>query len=648
MKKIFLDSVTIENALKRLFSTLEANIPSSLKPEAVNVADSLGRITFEPVYAKYSSPFYHSAAMDGYAVRASSTFTASETAPAILKIGDEAIYVDTGDPMPDGFNAVIMIEDVNIVKQYDSEYIEIYQPSTPYQHVRVIGEDIVATELIIPENHIIRPVDIGAMLASGHLHINVRKKPVVALIPTGSELIKADAVKDRPPMPPEIIEYNSAVLSGLAMECGAETTISNIVKDNLEDLKTAIKKCSDMADIIIINAGSGRGSEDYTLSAIQELGNVIVNGVSMKPGKPVIIGFVNNKPIFGIPGYPVSAYLTFQTFVRPVISKLRGIDLPSKETIKATISRQIPSSLGVDEFIRVKIGLVGHKHIATPVGRGAGLLMSLVRADGILQIPASSEGFTAGTEVNISLLRNKDEIKNTIVCIGSHDNVLDLLANAIKKTSPTFSLSSAHVGSMGGLLSLKRQEAHMAGTHLLDEQTGQYNIPFIKKLFPEHKITLINLVYRQQGLVVKKGNPKKIKGFEDLLRDDVIFVNRQSGSGTRLLLDKHLRDIGINPSMIKGYDREEYTHMAVASSVLSGLADAGLAIYSSAIALGLDFIAVANERYDLAIPSTFMNTEMIQLVLKIIREDKEFIEAVKRLGGYDVSDMGKVMFDSEK
>ncbi len=644
MKKIFLDSVTIENALKRLLSSLESNIPKTINPESVNVADSQGRITFEPVYAKYSSPFYHSAAMDGYAVRFSSTFTASETSPAMLKIGQDAIYVDTGDPMPDGFNAVIMVEDVNIVKVDGVECIEIYQPSTPYQHVRVIGEDIVATELIIPENHIIRPVDVGAMLAGGHLCLKVRKKPVVAIIPTGSELIEADAVKDRPPVPPEIIEYNSAVLAGLARECGAETVIFKIVRDNLEDLKAAIRECSERADIVIINAGSGRGSEDFTLPAIQELGNVIVNGVSMKPGKPVIIGFVGDRPVFGIPGYPVSAYLTFQTFVRPVISRLLGTDLPREETIRASISRQIPSSLGVDEFIRVKIGLVGNKYIATPVGRGAGLLMSLVRADGILQIPASSEGLTAGTEVDISLLRNKNEIENTIVCIGSHDNVLDLLANTVKKTSPKFSLSSAHVGSMGGLLSLKRSEAHMAGTHLLDEQTGEYNIPFIKKLFDEHKITLVNLVYRQQGLVVKKGNPKKIRGFEDLLRDDVIFVNRQTGSGTRLLLDKHLRDFEINPLMIKGYDREEYTHMAVASDVLTGLADAGLAIYSSAVALGLDFIPVANERYDLAIPSELMNADMMQLVLKIIRENNEFREAVKRLGGYDVSDMGKVIY----
>ena len=271
--------------------------------------------------------------------------------------------------------------------------------------------------------------------------------------------------------------------------------------------------------------------------------------------------------------------------------------------------------------------------------------MSLVRADGFVRIPAMSEGIGAGAEVNVELLRTKDEIENTIVCIGSHDNALDLLANSLKKKYPKLSLSSAHVGSMGGLMALKRAEAHIAGTHLLDEETGEYNISFIKNLFPEKKILLVNLVYREQGLLVPKGNPKNIKGFNDLVRDDVIFVNRQAGAGTRLLTDKHLKELGISPKDVKGYEREEYTHMGVASAVLTGIADTGLAILASARALELDFIPVAKERYDLAIPFEFYNAEMIQCLLSITREDREFRDLVINLGGYDVSDMGKVMYE---
>lgn len=646
MKQIFLDSLTLEEASRVLTYRLDSMGLYCLSSEVIRTVNSLGRITAAPVFARYSSPFYHSAAMDGYAVRFTDTFTASETSPCLLKIGCDAIYVDTGEPMPEGFNAVIMIEDVNIDRrQITEEYIEIYQPVTPYQHVRTIGEDIVATEMIIPENHKIRPIDIGAMLASGHVDVSVRRRPRIAIIPTGTEIIEPETLKNRHPQPPEIIEHNSAVLSGLIVESGAEAIRVNIVRDDLEEIKKALQEASKISDIVLINAGSGRGSEDYTLEAIRELGEVIVSGISIKPGKPLIIGFVNNRPVFGIPGYPVSAYLTFQLFVKPVITRFLGITAEDNEKIKAKVSRQIASPMGIDEFIRVKVGLVNGNHIATPVGRGAGLLMSLVRADGIVRIPVNTEALSAGTEVDVELIRNKNEIKHTIVCIGSHDNTLDILANTIKKNYPKFSLSSAHVGSIGGLMALKRGEAHFAGTHLLYEQSGEYNIPFIKRLMPDKKIVLVNLVYRQQGLLVKKGNPKNIKGFEDLIRDDIIFINRQGGSGTRLLLDKHLKELGINPYMVKGYDREEYTHMAVASAVLTSLADTGLAVYSSAAALGLDFIPVANERYDLAIPQEFMDTEMIQIILDIIKNDKEFRTAVESLGGYDIRDMGKVIFD---
>lgn len=640
MKQVFLNAHSLEESLRILFERLRLSSCCTLQHEIVKVQESLGRITASPVFAKYSSPFYHSAAMDGYAVKFVDTITASEKSPLHLKLNHDAVYVDTGDPLPAGFNAVIMIEDVNL----SGNYIEIYNSVTPYQHVRTIGEDIVATELIIPENHKIRAIDIGAMLASGILDVTVRKKPVVAIIPTGSELIEPEEIRQRQPKPPEIVEYNSAMLAGLAEESGAETIRFGITKDSPEIIKKTIKDALKISDIVIVNAGSGRGSEDFTLSALKELGEVLVSSISIKPGKPMIIGFVNDKPVFGIPGYPVSAFLTFELFVKPVIARLLGTTIKENEVIEAILSRQISSQLGVDEYIRVKVGVVDGKYIATPAGRGAGLLMSVVRADGFISIPSSSEGYTSGSKVKVQLFRDIDEIKNTIVCIGSHDNSLDILANILKKNYPELSLSSAHVGSMGGLMALKKSEAHIAGTHLLDDKTGEYNVPFVKRLFPEGGIALINLVYRQQGLLVKKGNPKKILGFKDLSRDDVIFINRQSGSGTRLLLDKHLRDSGISPQEVKGYEKEEYTHMAVASAVLSGIADAGLAIYSSAKALGLDFIPVASERYDLAIPLRFMETHLIQMLLNIIRFDNEFREFVLSLGGYDVRDMGKTLF----
>jgi putative molybdopterin biosynthesis protein len=347
--------------------------------------------------------------------------------------------------------------------------------------------------------------------------------------------------------------------------------------------------------------------------------------------------------VIGIPGYPVSAALTFNIFVKPLLYSLLGLKAPAPDMIAAKLSRQVASSLGQEEFIRVKLGSVSGNLIATPVTRGAGALMSLVRADGVIRVPAQSEGIAAGHEVTVELLRAGRDIENTIVCIGSHDNALDVLGNFLKKKHPELFLSSAHVGSMGGLLALKRGEAHLAGTHLLDEETGEYNVSAVRKLLPDTRVVLVNLVYRTQGFIVPKGNPKGVKGFEDLKREDVVFVNRQAGAGTRLLTDLFLKKLKIDPNSVKGYHHEEFTHMAVAADVLSGAADTGLAVLSAAQALGLDFVPVAQERYDLAIPQAFYDTPGLQALLGIIREDKEFRDSIVAMGGYDVSEMGKVM-----
>jgi putative molybdopterin biosynthesis protein len=638
---IYLKTVSLEEALGKWEEKVRSEgLWGGLEGEAVRVADSLGRVTAGPVSAAISSPFYHSSAMDGYAVRFAETFGATESSPKALRIGEEAVYVDTGDPMPEGgFNAVIMIEDVNV----SGDRIEIISPLTPWQNVRAVGEDIVATEMILPENQVIRPVDMGAMLAGGLVEVKVRRRPRVAVIPTGTELVEPGAELRRG----NIIEYNSSVLCGLLAEWGGECIRRGIVPDDKEKLKEAVLRAHAEADLIAVNAGASAGSEDHTPAVIGDLGEVIVHGLDVKPGKPAVLGWIKGKPVIGVPGYPVSAYITFLLFVRPLI--MRWLGLPDEEEaeeeeekwLSATLSRQVASQLGQEEFLRMKIGKVGEKFIATPLGRGAGLMMSLVRADGFLKIPRMSEGIGAGAEVKLRLIRSRAEIKNTVVSIGSHDNTMDVLANALRKKRPGFSLSSANVGSMGGLMAIGKGEAHLAPTHLLDEETGEYNVPFIKKLLPGRKVALINLVYRRQGLMVPPGNPKGIRGFRDLLREEVTYINRQRGAGTRLLLDKHLKELGISPVDIKGYEREEYTHMAVASAVLSGVADTGLGIMGASNALGLEFLPVADERYDLLIPGEFLEMKIVRDLLEIIREDREFREEVLAIGGYGVKDMGR-------
>lgn len=642
-KGIYLENTPLAEALQLWADMIASEGIGPLGGEWVPVADSLGRITAEAVFAKLSSPFYHSSAMDGYAVRFAETFGASESDPRRLRLGEEAVYVDTGDPLPDGFNAVIMIEDINVIEGSQGQgHIEIIKPAAPWQHVRVIGEDIVSTELIVPENHRMRPVDIGAIISGGHLEVSVRRRPRVVIIPTGSEIVEpgTDLKKG------DIIEYNSRILSALVIEWGGLPVRFKPVPDNIDKIKDAVNEGCDRGDLIVINAGSSAGSEDFTAKVIAELGEVLLHGINIKPGKPVILGRVKGKPVLGIPGYPVSTYITFNLFAKDLVYKWQGLEGPDPEFMKARLSRQVASSLGQEEFLRVKLGRVGQNLIATPVSRGAGVLMSLVRADGIVRIPAMSEGFGAGTEVDVEMLRGKKDVENTVVCIGSHDNALDILANVLKKNHTAFSLSSAHVGSMGGLIALKKGEAHMAGTHLLDEETGEYNISYIKKILGHRKMVLINLVYRQQGLMVPKGNPKNIQGFGDLTREDVVFINRQTGAGTRLLTDKYLKELGIAPKDVRGYEREEYTHMGVASAVLTGIADTGMGILASAEALGLDFIPLAKERYDLAIPADFVEMPALSAILQIIRQSGEFRTSVEALGGYDISDMGKVMYES--
>lgn len=653
-KGIYLDNIPLSEAIKKWREKIRSEKVMPLETEIIPAGQSLGRITSEAIFARLSSPFYHASAMDGYAVRFADTFGAYERSPKKLHFGTQAVSVNTGDPVPDGFNAVIMVEDINIIKEKDiesttqsaplgvGEYIEIIQSATPWQNVRVIGEDIVCTELIAPENHKIRPVDIGAIISGGHTTVSVRRRPRIVIIPTGSELVEPGSVLRKG----DIIESNSFILSALVHEWGGETIRTKPVPDSIEEIKKAIHEGCELGDLVVVNAGSSAGSADFTAEAIAELGEVIQHGINIKPGKPVILGWAKNIPVLGIPGYPVSAFITFSIFARILICTLQGRELSGPEYMTAKMSRQVASSLGQEEFLRVKLGKVGENMIATPVSRGAGVLMSLVRADGIVRIPAVSEGIGAGAEVNVELIREKDEIGNTVVCIGSHDNSLDLLANVLKKNHPGFSLSSAHVGSMGGLIALKKGEAHMAGTHLLDEKTGEYNIPFLQRLLADRRIVLINLVYRQQGLMVIKGNPKKIGSFEDLLRDDIVFINRQGGSGTRLLTDKYLRENNLSSGDIKGYDREEYTHMGVASAVLTGIADTGMGILAAARALELDFIPLARERYDLAIMKEYMDSGPVSAVLQIIRENSDFRISVENLGGYDISDMGKTLYES--
>lgn len=616
-RNVYLDLKTLKDARAIFFKRWEGR---KTLPEIIDVDHSLGRITAEPVYARLSAPSYHAAAMDGIAVRAEDTYGTTEKEPKRLKAGKDAVWINTGQALPAGYNAVIMVEKLH---QTDEKTIEIMSPAYPWQNVRKVGEDIVKTQLLLPQNHMIRPYDMGALISAGIIRIPVRRRPVVTIIPTGTELVSLRDIGETDFIPEgQIIESNSVTLSGLVTESHGIPVVKGIIPDNIESIRNALINASESeADVIIINAGSSAGSKDYTAGIISELGRVLVHGVAMMPGKPTILGEINDKPVIGNPGYTVSAVLSFEQFVKPLLYSMQDVRLNNRKVIRVQPSRNIPSKLGTEEFLRVNIGNVGGKMVATPLPRAAGSVTTLTRAEGIIRIPALTEGISQEELVEAELLVDDDELKNTIVIIGSHDITLDIISDEIRKGGKDIRVSSGNVGSLGGLMAIKKGVSHLGGAHLLDEETGEYNLSYIRKYLKGIKVSVFHLVMRDQGLIVRKGNPKGIKGINDLLRDDVSFVNRQAGSGTRILFDYKLKQSGYVHSQIKGYDHEEYTHMAVAVDVLSGAADCGMGIYAAANALNLEFIPVVREQYDLIIPSEHLKNPNIMELVKTIGSD---------------------------
>ena len=637
-RRVYLKMKTLEEAKELFFSRF--GVETRTGEERVPTEASLGRITARPVFARISTPTYHSAAMDGIAVKAERTYGTTERNPKILAVGEDALWVNTGQGMPPGFNAVIMVEKIH---QADENRLEIRAPAYPWQNIRKVGEDIVATQLLLPQNHEIRPYDLGAMISAGVFFVDAWKRPQVSIIPTGSELLHPRDLKDPKELGMNrILESNSLLLAGLVRECHAEPRVHDIVPDGEEEIRAALLRAVDSdAHVVLINAGSSAGSKDYTASIMEEMGEVLVHGVAMMPGKPTILGCVKGKPVVGNPGYAVSAALSFQQFVRPLLYRLQGIRPPETRTIKVQPSRDLPSKLGIEEFLRVNIGRVGEKTVATPLPRAAGSITTLTRAEGVIRIPSLSEGIKQGEAVEAELLVSEEEILNTVVAIGSHDNTIDILADEIRSRGHNIRISSGNVGSLGGLAALRKGTCHMAGSHLLDTETGEYNISYIQRYLKGVKVSIFHLALREQGLIVAGGNPKKIRGIEDLSRKDVAFVNRQAGSGTRVLLDYKLRQSGLKAEAIQGYDHEEFTHMAVAVDVLSGAADCGVGIYAAAKALELDFVPMEEEQYDLIFPSFVLEQPAIQRVLETLRS-QEFKKRVVALGGYDPARSGEL------
>ena len=627
----YLTNVPLDKAREDYLALLGKNgmMP---RTETLPVQEAAGRITGGPVYAKICAPHYNASAMDGIALDAKLTYGATETTPVILK-HDQFVVVDTGDPLPPGCDTVVMIEDVI----EEDGGVKLYQAAAPWQHIRQIGEDICAGEMLLPSYSEISPSAVGALIAGGVTEVAVVKAPVVGIIPTGDEII----LPTSDPKEGEILEFNSAIFSAMLRKWGAEPVTYPIVRDDLSLIKSALSAALDDCDVVLLNAGSSAGREDYSTQAIGEVGEVLYHGLAIKPGKPTILGCRGAKAILGVPGYPVSGIFVIDELLRPVIELLTKRNLSAVAHAEAVLSKAVVSSLKYEEFVRVRLGYVEGRLIASPLSRGSGIVSSFMKADGILTVPQSLEGYESGTAVRVRLLRPEAELRSNLVAIGSHDPLLDELSDLMRAVWGDVSMSSTHVGSMGGIMSVKRREAHVAGTHLLDEKTGGYNTSFIKKYFPHGGVRLVECVQRSQGLMVAAGNPMGLSAFKDIAKPGLRYVNRQKGSGTRVLCDYLFKSKGIDPSKIYGYGREEYTHTSVAALIAADSADAGLGIYSAAKLYGLDFLPVCDEQYDLLIPDYAWDTPMIHRLLETLKSEA-FRTRLGGLGGYTLHAPGSV------
>lgn len=611
--KRYLSVITLAEALALVENSFQA-VPGVVRIPVTTGA--VGRITAEPIFARFSVPAIHISAMDGIAVRSADTVGASEQNPVTLP---DAARVNTGNIVPPEYDAVVMIEDVWV----DGETYTVRKPVSAWQHIRPVGEDIGESEMILPSHHQIRPQDVGALATYGVTDLavlNVR----AGLVPTGSELVPAGVV----PPPGKVVESNTLMAAAVLEGAGAEAHRYPIVPDDYDLIRDAVRRGVAENDILLVSAGSSAGTRDYTADVIRDLGEVLAHGVAIKPGKPVIIGRIDEKPVIGLPGYPLAAATVLREIVLPLVARY-GLPTREPERVAARLTTSLQSDIGTDEFVLLSTGRIGDRWIAAPQSRGAGVQMSAVRANGHMLIPAQKEGAEAGETVAVRLSVPRAEAEEAVLITGSHDPALDHLADLVRPRG--VDIHSTHLGSMGGVIALKKEECHAAPMHLLAPD-GTYNTYYLERYMPGADLVLLCVAKRQQGVISRDG-----LGFDDL--PGRTFINRQRGSGTRILLDHCLAKRGIDPTSIPGYGREVTTHLAVALAVRTGEADAGMGVYSAAKALGLQFVPVATERYELVMHRAMLDDPRIVALVETVSSEA-FKQVLQDLGGYETDETG--------
>ena len=633
-RKVYLAKKSLEEA-KAIWNNFLSTIEP--KKETIPVKESLNRITASSVQASRSAPNFNASAMDGIAVSSEDTAGATEREPITLK-GNQFKYVNTGNLIPEGYNAVIKIEDIN---QLDSG-IKIFKSVSPWHNVRTIGESVMKGDQILTSNQKLKAYHIGALLEAGVFEVEVYAKPVLTVISTGDEIVSPESS----PEPGQYVDFNSTMVKEMAEEAGGEINFYGVVSDEEKALKAAINQATQSSDLVITIAGSSAGSKDFTASIVEEKGEIFVHGVEIQPGKPLLLGAIENVPFIGLPGFPLSCLHAFENFGTMAVKALQKDSADADNYIQAKVKRKLTSKPGRVEYVRVNLSFeksqTGQEDfpIAVPRRRGSAVMKSQAQADGILEIPADREGLAVDELAEVKLLYPESYLKDNLVLAGSNDPLLDYLQELLITSAQKIKLRLQSRGSQAGIHALIRGEADLTTAHLLDPETGEYNLSYLDQI-AEEPLELLTLAWRDQGLYLSPDSQLCLKNINDLKNKDITFINRQQGAGTRILFDYQLNQSNIKPAEIKGYDREEYTHAAVAQAVAVGSADTALGIRAVAKAFGLNFIPLFSERFELIYPTRLAEDYRIKKIKEIIKSNR-FQEYLTEQTGYDLKDTGQI------
>lgn len=653
--ELTLAEMSPEEALERFLSELEfQSLSGRIDAEDVPITDSLGRICAQPVSARMNSPHYYAAAQDGLAVRSWDTHDASEATPVELRpiripAGLESApvnmpglwgaFVETGSPLPVGTDAVIPVGELAWA---GGEQLRITRPSNPFRNVRPIGEEIAEHEIVLAKDHRIQAVDIGAMAAAGAETVKVYRRPRVVILPLGKNLVAPGTI----PAVGQTIDSNTPTLAGLVMESGGEPEIWPALPEDLALVCEALLQACQEADLVFILAGTSHGSP-FISRVIEDAGERIVHGVATKPCQSTVLGLVNNTTVIGFPLDAMGVFAAYELLARPLFSEKLGpsVALDSSNFAEAVLAVPLKRQAGIEELLRVKMGRVDGVRVAVPDSGGASTLMSLVRASGYIRVRSETEELKPGHRCTVRLLSSDRKLEGNILLLGTHDISYDLLRSQLLAKFPELSLHTAATGGMKGLNAVRSGLCHAAAVHLFDEDTGDYNVPFIKN--ETEPVMLINLLSRDLGLIVAPGNPLQIQNLRDLERPEVRFINRRKNSGTRVLMDYYLRKRGVDVAKISNYETGLKTHMAAAAAVASQNYDCAPGISTAARTLGLSFVPFIPERLDLVIPKRFFNRFPVAGLVEIIRSQRFRKEAELQFPDYDFSRTGEVLWSSE-